>query len=115
VGGLTGSDGPRGTADLRRRLWFEEVSLPESERESVDPIVFGDLSADERDIGRTVLEEGEYTLERDRGPPAFERLQDRIEARTENGGPLEVSLRRGDTDYRVGFADGDHVVAHPDQ
>ena len=113
--GPTGEDGPRGTADLPRRLWFEEVTLQASERESIDPLVFGDLSEAEREIVRTALEEGEDTLERDQGPPAFERLRDRIEARTGNGGTLEVYLRRGGTYYRVGFADGDHIVAHPDQ
>ncbi|MEF8840245.1 MAG: hypothetical protein V5A62_01280 [Haloarculaceae archaeon] len=114
VDGLAGGDEPRGTADLPRRLWFETVSLSDPERESIDPIVFGDLSADEREIVRTALEEGEYTLERDQGPPAFERLRDRIEARTGNGETLEVYLRCGESYYRVGFADGDHVIAHPD-
>ena len=114
VGGLR-SEGPRGTAGLPRRLWFEEVTLTPSERERVDPIVSGDLPAAERETVRTAMEEGEYTLERDRGPPAFERLRDRIEERTGNGATLAVYLRRGGTYYRVGFADGDHVVAHPDR
>lgn len=113
--GVTGDDAPPGTADMPRRLWFEEVSLPASEREAIDPIVFGALSDAEQEIARTALEEGEYTQERDRGPPAFERLRDRIEDRTGNGETLAVYLRRGDTYYRVGFADGDHVIAHPDQ
>lgn len=112
VSGLRDED-HRGTAGLPRRLWFEEVSLPASERERVDPIVFGDLTEAEREIVRTAMAEGEYTLERDRGPPAFERLRDRIEERTGNGETLAVYLRRGETYYRVGFADGDHVVAHP--
>jgi hypothetical protein len=115
VGGLPGDGDPQGTADLPRRLWFEEASLSASERESIDPIVFGDLPEAEREIVRTALEEGEYTQERDQGPPAFESLRDRIEARTGNGETLAVYLRRGDTYYRVGFADGDHIVAHPDQ
>ena len=115
MGGLTDDDGPRGTADLPRRLRFEEVSLSASQRGSIDPIVFGDLSEAEREVVRTALEEGECTLERDRGPPAFESLRDRIEARTGNGETLAVYLRRRDTYYRAGFADGDHVVAHPDQ
>jgi len=114
VSGLRDED-PRGTAGLPRRLWFEEVSLPASERERVDPLVFGDLTEAEREIVRTAMAEGEYTLERDRGPPAFERLRDRIEERTGNGETLAVYLRRGETYYRVGFADGDHVVAHPDR
>jgi hypothetical protein len=112
VSGLRDED-PRGTAGLPRRLWFEGVTLPPSEREHVDPLVFGDLTEAEREIVRTAMAEGEYTLERDRGPPAFERLRDRIEDRTGNGETLAVYLRRGETYYRVGFADGDHVVAHP--
>ena len=112
--GLPGEDGPRGTATLPRRLWFEEARLDESERGTVDAIRFEDLPEDEREIVRTALREGEYTVERDGGPPAFERLRDRIEARTGNGETLTVYLRRGDTYYRVGFADGDHIVAHPD-
>jgi len=112
VSGLRDEDA-RGTAGLPWRLWFEEVTLPPSERERVDPLVFGDLTEAEREIVRTAMAEGEYTLERDRGPPAFERLRDRIEERTGNGETLAVYLRRGETYYRVGFADGDHVVAHP--
>lgn len=115
VDGLPGGDGPRGTADLPRRLWFEAVSISESERESIDPIVFEDLSEAEREVVRTALEEGEYTSERDGGPPGLERLRVRIEARTGSGETLEVYLRRGQAYYRVGFADGDHVIAHPDQ
>lgn len=115
MGGLPGDGDPQGTADLPRRLWFEAVTLSASKREAIDPIVFGDLPEAEREIVRTALEEGEYTLERDQGPPAFESLRDRIEARTGNGETLAVYLRRGDTYYRVGFADGDHIVAHPDQ
>ena len=100
---------------MPRRLWFEQVTLSASERESVDPIVFGELPEEEREIVRTALEEGEYTLDADRGLPAFESLRDRIEERTGDGETLEVCLRRGDTYYRIGFVDGDHVIAYPDQ
>ena len=115
VGGLPDSETPRGTAGLPGRLWFERASPSASERASVDPIVFQELSEGEREIVRTALEEGEYTVAEDRGLPAFESLRDRIEERTGNGETLEVYLRREDTYYRVGFADGDHLVAHPDQ
>ena len=108
-------DTPRGTAGLPRRLWFERVSLSASERGSVDPIAFGDLSGAEREIVRAALEEGGYAIEADRGSPAFDDLRDWIEDRTGNGETLTVYLRRGDAYYRVGFADGDHVIAHPGQ
>lgn len=105
----------QGTADLPVRFWLKEVSLTESERGSVDSIVFSELSTEEQDIVQTAIEEGEYTVEQGSEPPALEDLRDRIEQRTGNGETLEVYLRRRDTYYRIGFADGDHIIAHPDQ
>lgn len=102
---------PPGTAGLPTRLWFEPVSLSASERDAIDPIVFSTLSGPEQDIVRLALEEGEYTVETEHESAALERLRDRIEARA-NGG-LAVYLRRGETYYRVGFAAGDHIIAHP--
>jgi hypothetical protein len=107
--GCLGSDAP-GTADLPTRLWFERAELTESERNAVDPIVFADLPAAERELVATALAEGEYVVD-GAAPPALESLRDRIERRA-NGG-LEVYLQRDRTYYRVGFAEGDHIVAHP--
>jgi len=101
----------QGTETLPTRLWLERVSLSESERESVDPIVYGELPDAEREIVRTAIEEDEYTVETGTEPPAVDDLRDRIEERA-NGG-LEVYLRRADAYYRVGFAAGDNIVAHP--
>jgi hypothetical protein len=112
LGGSSGSDGP-GTADLPTRLWLERAELTESERNTVDPIVFGDLPAAERDLVATALDEGEYVVDSEAAPPALESLRDRIERRADGG--LEVYLRRDRTYYRVGFAEGDHIVAHPSQ
>lgn len=109
-----GHGGSRGTDNLPKRLWLEEASLSAAERESVDPIVFGELSTGEREIVRTALEEGEYTAEQGSESPALEKLRDRIERRTGAGETLEVYLRREDVNYRVGFVDGHHIVAHPD-
>lgn len=110
-----GRDGtPEGTAALPIRFWLEPVSLSAAERESVNPIVYRDLTDDEQAIVETALEAGEYTEEPGPGSPALERLRDRIEERTGNGETLEVYLRREGTYYRVGFADGDHIIAHPD-
>jgi hypothetical protein len=103
---------PRGTAGLPTRFWLERVTLSASERGSVDPIVFADLSPAEKEVVRTALDEGEYTVQREHGDPALDDLRDRIEARTDGG--LTAYLRRGETYYRVGFAAGDHIIAHPD-
>jgi len=111
-GGSSGSDAP-GTADLPTRLWFERVELTESERDAVDPIVFADLPAAEREPVATALDEGEYVVDSESASSALESLRDRIERRADGG--LEVYLRRNLTYYRVGFAEGDHIVAHPSQ
>jgi hypothetical protein len=112
LGGSGGSDVP-GTADLPTRLWFERVELTESERNAVDPIVFADLPAAERELVATALDEGEYVVESEAPPPALDSLRDRIERRADGG--LAVYLQRNRTYYRVGFAEGDHIVAHPSQ
>lgn len=111
----TATDEPsQGTADLPVRFWLEDASLSTSERDALDPIVFGELSTGERDIVRTALEDGEYTVDQASKPSAVESLRARIEQRTGNGETLEAYLRRGDVYHGVGFADGDHIIAHPD-
>lgn len=102
------------TATLQIRFWLKNVSLSASKRESVTPIVFEELSREEREIARTALEDGEYTVEQASASPALEDLRDRIEQRTGNGETLEAYFRRAGTYYRIGFADGDHIIAHPD-
>ncbi len=105
---------PRGTAELPTRFWLTPVVVPESKRGALDPIVYRDLSAAERAIIRTTLEEGEYEVRSDEIPPALKQLRERIEARTDGGETLAVYLRHGETYYRVGYAAGDHVIAAPD-
>ncbi|AZH26278.1 hypothetical protein [Haloplanus aerogenes] len=112
LGASGGSDSP-GTADLPTRLWLERVDLSSSEREEIDPIVFADLPPEEQQIVETAIEDGEYTVDSEEASPALESLRDRIERRADGG--LEVYLRRGETYYRVGFAEGDHIIAHPSQ
>ena len=114
LSGITTDGSSQGTADLPVRFWLEDVSLSTSEREGLDPIVFGDLSTGEQDIVRTALEEGEYTVDQASKPSAAESLRARVEQRTGNGETLEVYLRRGDAYHGVGFADGEHIIAHPD-
>lgn len=103
------------TATAPIRFWLEEVSLSPETRESVTPIVFAQLSSDEREIVRITLDNGEYTVDQESAPPAFERLRDRVGQRTSGGETLEAYLRRADTYHRIGLADGDHIIAHPDR
>ncbi len=105
-------DSSQGTVDLPPvRFWLEEVSLTESEQESIDSLVFSDLSTEAQEIVRTAISEEEYTVQQGSKPPALETIRDRIEQRTGNGETLEVFLRREDTYYRVGYVDGDHIIA----
>lgn len=109
----TGNSGnSQSTEELPVRFWLKQVAPSESEQ-NIDPIVFADLPDAEREIVRTAIENGEYTVEPENVSPALETLRKRIEQRA-NGG-LEVYLVREETYYRVGFADGDHIVAHPTQ
>lgn len=101
-----------GTEALPIRFWLEEMSLSESEQDSANPIVYGNLSTAEQELVQTALNEGEYTTEH--ASPAVGDIRDRIEQRTGGGETLEAYLRRNDTYYRIGYADGDHIIAHPD-
>lgn len=91
------------------QFWLDEVPLSESERDSLDPIVFSDLSNGEQEIVQTALEEGEYTSEIGEESTALRNLRQRIASRTDGG--VEAYLKRGDTYYRIGFVSGDHIIA----
>lgn len=93
------------------RFWLEEVTLSESEQNSIEPIVFSDLSNRQKEIVQTALEEGEYTSEIGEESSALKNLRQSISARTDGG--LEAYLERGDTYYRIGFVSGDHLIANP--
>lgn len=118
--GLTGcvteqDDGTPTTTDdempTEIRFWLEEVTLSESEQDSIEPIVFSDLSNRQKEIVQTALEEVEYTSEIGEESSALKNLRQRISARTDGG--LEAYLKRGDTYYRIGFVSGDHIIANP--
>lgn len=109
------SENPQGTEGLPIRFWLEEVSLSSSEQEPIDPIVFEELTPDEQEIVQTAVDEKDYTVAPGTESPEIEILRDRIELRTGNGETLVAYLKRGDIYYRVGFADGDHIIADPDQ
>lgn len=106
---------PQETETLPVRFWLDEVARSASDRDTGDPIVFRNLSPAEQVIVQTTLEEGAYTAERGKESQALDTLRNRIEQRTGGGQTLEAYLRRNDTDYGIGFADGDHIIAHPDR
>lgn len=108
-------ESPQGTAELPVRFWLKKVSLSTSEQESANPIVFAELSPAEQEIVHTALNERDYTAEPGSESPALESLRDRIGQRTGNGATSVAYLRRENIYYRVGFADGDHIIADPDQ
>lgn len=111
----TTDDGMPATTDdempTEIRFWLEEVTLSESEREAIEPIVFSDLSTSQQEIVQTALEDGEYTSEIGEESAALENLRRRISGRTDGG--VEAYLERGETYYRIGFVSGDHVIADP--
>lgn len=115
TGCVTEQDGTPTTTDdempTEIRFWLEEVTPSESEQDSIDPIVFSDLSNRQKEIVQTALEEGEYTSEIGEESSALKNLQQSVSARTDGG--LEAYLERGDTYYRIGFVSGDHIIANP--
>jgi hypothetical protein len=80
------SGSPQGTETLPTRLWLEQVSLSESERESVDPIVYGKLSGAEQEIVR-VARVG------DRDRPADPDRSPNSQPRASEPGPRPSRLR----------------------
>lgn len=95
------------------RFWLVEVSVSESERESITPIVFSNISDGQQDIVRTALEEGEYTSDIGEESPALDNLRELVLERTDGEG--RAYFKRDDTYYRVGFVSGDHIIAVPDE
>lgn len=93
------------------QLWFEEVTLSESEQNSIEPIVFGDLPNGQKEIVQTALEEGEYTSEIGGESSAMKNLRESISARTDGG--LKAYLKQDDIYYRIGLVSGDHIIADP--
>ena len=111
AGPLDGS--PEGTETQPARLWFEAVDAPENEAD-VDPIEYASLSDGEQSLVDTALEDGEYVADTDETPPAWDSLRERVEARSEDGEELVVYLVRDGQHYRVGFVNGDNIIASPD-
>ena len=107
----TGERTPTEEAPTEVRLWFERASVSESERASIDPIVFSDLPKPEKKTVRTALQDGEYTERVGEVSGPMQSLRERIEARVDEG--IEAYLLRESTYYRIGYVDGDHIVANP--
>ena len=81
VSRVDGHGNAQGTETLQVRFWLEEASLPASEQGSVNPIAFEDLSLQEREIVKTALEDGDYTVDQESVSPPLESLRDRVEFR----------------------------------
>lgn len=114
VAGCTGplGDAPEGTGTQPARLRLEPVDTP---ADGADPIEYASLPEAERSLVDTALEDGEYVADTDETPPAWDSLRERVEARTGNGGDLVVYLVRDDQYYRVGFVNGDNIIASPER
>lgn len=93
-------------------FWLREVTLSESEQDTIEPIDFSELSSGQKEIVQTALDEDEYTTEMSEEPPELEGLRQMIESQTDDG--LEAYLKREETYYRIGFVSGDHIIASPD-
>ncbi len=108
-----GTKKPAGTEEMPNRLRLEPTAPP-ANGSDVDPIEYGSLPAAERELVDTAMEEGQYTAPTEESPPALDSLRDRIEARTGSGSTLVVYPVRDGQYYRVGFVNGDHIIASPD-
>ena len=91
------------------RLWLEEESLSESERKSVEPIVFQELTDEEQEIIQTAIREGEYVEQIGEESVAFSALREKIEAQVNED--AEAYLKYSDTYYRIGLVEGDYIIA----
>ncbi|MDX1744881.1 MAG: hypothetical protein R3324_02990, partial [Halobacteriales archaeon] len=94
------------------RFWLDEATVSEQKRDDINPITCGNVTDGEKELIQTTIESGEYTSEIGSESPALDTLRERIG--DQNPGGVEVYLRCDDTYYRVGFVDGDHIMANPD-
>lgn len=94
------------------RFWLKKVTVSEAKSDEINPITCSNVTDGEREIIQTTIERGEYTSESGSESRALDRLRERIN--DQNPGGVEVYLKCNDTYYRIGFIDGDHIMAHPD-
>jgi hypothetical protein len=90
-------------------LWLEKASLSTSKRDSIDPIVFSELTDSQQEIIRTAIDDGKYTTQIGEESDAFSNLRYKIESHANE--ELEVFLKKSDIYYNVGLVEGDHIIA----
>lgn len=94
------------------RLELEPVSLSQSERESIDPIVFGERSGPEQEKLQTAIETTRATDEIGNESRAIMGIREAIEQRTDDD--LQVFVARGNSYFTTRFVVGGHIIANPD-
>lgn len=94
------------------RLELEPVSLSQSERESIDPIVFRERSEPEQRKLQTATETRRSLDEIGNESKATLQIREAIEERTNDD--LRVFVRRGNSYFTTRFVVGEHIIANPD-
>ena len=95
------------------KLEMEPVSLPQSERESINPIVFGERSRPEQEKLETAIETGKSVEQIGNESDAIRGIQGSIEERTSDD--PQVFVTRGNSHFAIRFVVGDYIVANPDE
>jgi hypothetical protein len=94
-------------------FWLVRANVSASKQERITPIRCANVTEGEQELIQKAIENEQYTSEIGSASPALERLRERIG--DQNPGGLEAYLKCNETLYRVGFVDGDHIMADPDQ
>lgn len=110
-----GSMGIAGCSDRSSTIEFRLVraNVSASKRERITPIRCANVTPEERELIQTAIESDQYTSGIGSAPPGLERLRERI--RDHDSGGVELYLSCDERLYRVGFINGDHVLADPDR
>lgn len=94
-------------------LELESVSPPQSERESMDPIVFSKRSESEQKKLQKAIEAGKTTDQIGDESKATRKIREAIEKR--NIDDPQVFVKRGNSYFTAWFVVGEHIVANPDE
>lgn len=95
------------------RLELEPVSLSQSERESIDPVVFNERSEPEQEKLQTAIETTRSVDEIGNESEATLKIREAIEKRTDDG--PQVFVTRGNSYFATRFVVGEHIIANPDE
>lgn len=93
-------------------LALEPASLSQSDRQSVDPIVFSDRSTSEQATLMEAIETASFTDAIGNESPGTQGLREAIEER--NDDDPQVFAKVNDAYYSIRFVAGHHIVASPD-